>query len=291
MNSTNAILRFNYRPLGLLWQDKKIAKLQSKLLIAVFIVIMGLAFINHTGVFVMPPLFGHIHFLKALEISLPLLLFFEMISLMFVILQFIANSIGKQFKILSLVLLRFSFKKLSHFDFHLTVQTQLPSVCKKISDGVGSSIVFFLLSVYYNMQQHKSVTATTGKTQFIILKQSIALLVFISLFFLEINDLYNFINIGVWVQSIHEFYMIFIFADLLFILVAFKYTLHYPDVFRYAAFVLVIVFIRLSLMTPVYYNSLLALFAMFFAISVAHAHNVFSQGRLNYITKKKNSLQ
>ncbi len=291
MNLSDAILRYTYLPLELFWQGKKIAKLQSILLIAIFILSMGLALINHTSFIFMPRLFGHIHFLQAIEISFTLLLFFEMISLVFVIPQSIANSIGKQIEILSLVLLRSSFKEFSHFDFHIPVQNQLQSVYKMISDGVGSSILFFLLSVYYNIQQHRSVTALTDKVQFIILKQYIALLVFISLFFLETNDVYNFINTGVWVQSIDQFYMILIFADLLFMLVAFRYTLHYPDVFRYAAFVLVTVFIRLSLTAPVYYNALLALFAVLFAIAVAHAHNIFTQGRLNYITKKNNSSQ
>ena len=252
---------------------------------------MGLALINHSGFIFMPRLFGHIHFLQAIEISFTLLLFFEMISLVFVIPQSIANSIGKQIEILSLVLLRSSFKEFSHFDFHLPVQNQLQPVYKMISDGVGSSIVFLLLSLYYHLQQHRPVTAPKDKLQFIILKQYIALLVFISLFFLAINDVYNFINTGVLVHSIDQFYMMLIFADLFFMLAAFKYTLHYPDVFRYAGFVLVTVFIRLSLMASVYYNALLAIFAVLFAIAVAHAHNIFTQGRLNYIMKKNNSSQ
>ena len=291
MKSLETILRFTYQPLELYWQGKKIAKIQSIILIAIFICSMGVALINHFSLFAFSGVFARLHFLQSIEISFTVLLFFEMISLVFVIPQSIANSIGKQIEILSLVLLRSSFKEFSHFDFHLPVQNQLQPVFKMISDGVGSSIVFLLLSVYYHLQQHRPVTAPKDKLQFIILKQYIALIVFISLIFLAINDVYNFINSGVLVHSIDQFYMILIFADLLFMLVAFKYTLHYPDVFRYAGFVLVTVFIRLSLLAPVYYNALLAIFAVFFAIAVAHAHNIFSQGRLNYITKKNNSLQ
>ncbi len=290
MNLLNAILDFTYRPLALFWEGKKIAKLQSMLLIATFIFSMGVALINHNGLFILPKLLYHLHFLQSIEISFTLLLFFEMISLVFVIPHSIANSIGKQIEVLSLVLLRSSFKEFSHFNFHLPVQDQLQPVYKMISDGVGSSIVFLLLSIYYNMQQHRPVTAPKDKLQFIVLKQYIALIVFISLLFLQSIDVYNFMNTGLWVQSIDEFYMILIFADLLFMLVAFKYTLHYPDVFRYAAFVLVTVFLRLSLMAPVYYNALLALFSVLFAIFVSYAHNIFTQGRLNYILRKNNSL-
>ena len=291
MKLLNAILSFTYQPLEFFWKGKKIAKLQSITLIIIFTCSMGIALINHLNLFVLPGVLAQVHFLQSIETSFTVLLFFEMLSLVFVIPQSIANSIGKQIQILSLVLLRSSFKEFSHFDFHLPVQDQLQPVYKMISDGVGSSIVFLLLSVYYHLQQHRPVTAPKDKVQFIILKQYIALIVFISLFFLAINDLYNFINTGVLVHSIDQFYMILIFTDLLFMLVAFKYTLHYPDVFRYAAFVLVTVFIRLSLMAPVYYNALLAIFAVLFAIAVAQAHNIFTQGRLNYITRKNDFLQ
>jgi len=291
MNSLDTILGYTYRPLELFWQGKRIAKLQSIILIISFVFCMWIALINHFSLFVLPGVFARLHFLQSIEICFTLLLFFEMISLVFVIPQSIANSIGKQIEILSLVLLRSSFKEFSHFDFHLPVQDQLQPVFKMISDGVGSSIVFLLLSLFYHLQQHRPVTAPKDRVQFIMLKQYIALLVFISFFFLAINDGYNFINTGVLVHSIDQFYMILIFADLLFMLVAFKYTLHYPDVFRYAGFVLVTVFIRLSLLAPVYYNALLAIFAVFFAIAVSYAHNIFALGRLNYITRKNNSLQ
>jgi len=291
MFSLDLILDYTYRPLELFWKGKKVARLQSILLITSFILSMGLAIINHFSLFVLPGALARLNFLQSIEISFTLLLFFEMISLVFVIPQSIANSIGKQIEILSLVLLRSAFKEFSHFNFHIPVQDQLQPVYKMVSDGLGSSVVFLLLSLYYHLQKHRPVTAPKDKLQFTNLKQYIALFVFISLFFLAINDVFNFINTGILVHSIDLFYMMLIFADLLFMLVAFKYTLHYPDVFRYAAFVLVTVFIRLSLLAPVYYNALLAIFAVLFAIAVTHAHNIFTQGRLNYITQKNNSLQ
>ncbi len=291
MLSLDFILDYTYRPLELFWKGKKVARLQSILLITSFILSMGLAIINHFRLFILPGALARLHFLQSIEISFTILLFFEMISLVFVIPQSIANSIGKQIEILSLVLLRSAFKEFSHYNFHIPVQDQLQPVYKMISDGLGSSVVFLLLSLYYHLQKHRPVTAPKDKLQFTNLKQYIALLVFISLFFLAINDVFNFINTGILVHSIDLFYMMLIFADLLFMLVAFKYTLHYPDVFRYAAFVLVTVFIRLSLLAPVYYNALLAIFSVLFAIAVTHAHNIFAQGRLNYITNKNNSLQ
>ena len=79
MNLLTAILRFTYLPLELFWQGKKIAKLQSVLLIATFIFSMGIALINNFNLFVLPGAFARLHFLQSIEISFTLLLFFEML--------------------------------------------------------------------------------------------------------------------------------------------------------------------------------------------------------------------
>ena len=267
------------------WESKRTAYLLSVALVSVFMASMALALVNFSGLVPLGGLLGRVHFLQAVEISFTLLLFFEMISLVFVIPQSIANSIGKQIEILSLILLRSSFKEFSHYNFGLPVLGQLESVYKMVSDGVGGLFVFLLLSVYYGVQRHRAITAEGDRLKFVALKQVIALLVLLTLVALSAYDLVHMISRGVWVQSADRFYLILIFADLLFMLVAFRYTLHYPDIFRYSAFVLVTVFIRFSLLAPVYYNALLGLFSVVFAIGVVYFHTLFTDGRLNYIKR------
>ena len=272
------------------WESKRTAYFLSVALVSVFVVSMGVALINYSELLPLSGLLGRVHFLQAVEISFTLLLFFEMISLVFVIPQSIANSIGKQIEILSLILLRSSFKEFSHYNFNLPVQGQLESVYKMVSDGVGALFVFLLLSVYYGVQRHRAITAEGDRLKFVSLKQIIALLVLLTLVVLSAYDLFHMINRGVWVQSADRFYMILIFADLLFMLVAFRYTLHYPDIFRYSAFVLVTVFIRFSLLAPVYYNAILGLFSVVFAIGVVYFHTLFTDGRLNYIKRQNQGV-
>ncbi len=287
MNILTRLIDFSYNPLQQFWEGKKIIRIQSTLLLLSFILSMALASVNHFYPSFLPNPFGKIHFLQAIDITFTVLLFFEMISLVFVIPQSIANSIGKQIEILSLVLLRSSFKEFSHFNFNIPIQSQLQSVYKMVSDGIGAAIVFLLLSFYYGLQKHKSITEDGGnKEQFIMLKKLIATLVLIALFILQFTDVVHMFKSGSWIQSVDKFYMILIFADLLFMLAAFKYTLHYPDIFRYSAFVLVTVFIRLSLMVPVYYNAVFGIFSVLFAISIVYFHNIFSLGRLKYIKNK-----
>jgi len=272
------------------WENKRTAYFLSVALVSVFVMSMGVALINYSELLPLSGLLGRVHFLQAVEISFTLLLFFEMISLVFVIPQSIANSIGKQIEILSLILLRSSFKEFSHYNFNLPVQGQLESVYKMVSDGVGALFVFLLLSVYYGVQRHRAITAEGDRLKFVSLKQIIALLVLLTLVVLSAYDLFHMINRGVWVQSADRFYMILIFADLLFMLVAFRYTLHYPDIFRYSAFVLVTVFIRFSLLAPVYYNAILGLFSVVFAIGVVYFHTLFTDGRLSYIKRQNQGV-
>jgi len=185
------------------------------------------------------------------------------------------------------VLLRSSFKEFTHYDFQLPLQSQLESVYKMVSDGVGALLVFLLLSIYYGVQRHRAITEQGDRAQFVALKQFIALLVLATLLVLSGYDLLHMLQSGVWVQSVDRFYLILIFADLLFMLVAFRYTRHYPDIFRYSAFVLVTVFIRFSLLAPVYYNAMLSLFSVLFAIAVVYFHKLFTDGRLAYIAKNQ----
>ena len=281
------IVESTYLPLQLIWESKRTAYQLSVALVTVFVLSMALALVNYTGVLALPGMWGRVHFLQAVEISFTLLLFFEMVSLVFVIPESIANSIGKQIEILSLILLRSSFKEFSHYNFQLPLQTQLESVYKMVADGVGALLVFLLISVYYGIQRHRSVTKEGDRKQFVLLKQFIALLVLITLLGMYAYDVFHMFASSHWVQSADRFYMVLIFGDLLFMLVAFRYTLHYPDIFRYSAFVLVTVFIRFSLLAPVYYNALLSLFSVVFAIAVVYFHNLFTDGRLAYINKNQ----
>lgn len=282
------VVKQAYHPLHTFWESRRTNYFLSWVLVSVFVLCMVLALVNYLGGMPVGSPLGRVHFLQAVEISFTLLLLFEMISLVFVIPQSIANSIGKQIEILSLVLLRSSFKEFSHYNFQLPLQSQLESVYKMVSDGVGALLVFLLLSFYYGVQRHRAITGEEGDRQeFVALKQFIALLVLATLLGLSGHDVLHLLRTGVWVQSVDRFYLILIFADLLFMLVAFRYTLHYPDIFRYSAFVLVTVFIRFSLLAPVYFNALLSLFSVVFAIAVVYFHNLFTDGRLAYIAKKQ----
>ncbi len=287
MKVLNTILNYTYQPLQELWDKKQTARLFSNILVMVFLSSLVIALVNYLMHGAVPKLLRKVDFLGTIEICFTVLLFIEMLGLVFVIPYSISNSIGKQIQILSLVLLRSSFEEFSHFNFDMPFTGQLPSVYKMFTDAIGAALVFLLLSVYYGIQRHRSLTEENEKDEFIALKKLIALFVLISLIILGFGDMYRLWANGTFVQSVHQFYLILIFADLLFMLIAFRYIIHYPNIFRYSAFVVVTIFIRMSLLAPVYYNTAFSVVSVLFAISVVYFHNLFMDGRLKYINNEK----
>ena len=253
----------------------------------VFLASLLVALINHLRQGFLPRLLVKVDFLETIEICFNVLLFIEMIGLVFVIPISISNSIGKQIQILSLVLLRSSFHEFSHFNFDIPLSGQLQSVYKIVTDAAGASLVYLLLSVYYGIQQHRPVTEESDKGEFIALKKLISFFIFISLLIFGLEDIHTLYATGNLSQSVHQFYLILVYADLLFMLIAFRYFIHYPDIFRYSGFVVVTIFIRMSLVAPVFYNTVLSVISVLFAISVVYFHNLFIKGRLKYINNEK----
>ena len=266
-----------YPRLEAFWESKRTAQVLSAALVATFSGTVAVAVLNGLGWVALPGALGRVQLLTAVEVTFTLLLFFEMASLAFVIPASIANAIGKQIEILSLVLLRSSFKEFAHYNFERPMQSQLDSVLKMISDGAGALLIFLLLSGYYRVQRHRAVASEADRGGFVGLKQLVAMLVLGALVTTAVYDGYEALRTGHWVHSVDRFFLLLIFADVLLLLVAFRYTLSYPDIFRYSAFVLVTVFIRFSLLAPVYYNTAMGLFSVVFAIAVAYFHNRFTQ--------------
>ena len=265
------------------WESKVAARNMSYFLTGVFVSTAILAFANQAGWFGTHFLLSKIVLTDAIEFSFNFLLFFEMIGLTFVIPQSIANSIGKQFQIMSLIFLRTSFEELSHLSLDSGFEEQAGTVARMGVDALAALLIFALIGRYYGLQKHRQIVEATEKIRFVNLKKLVAAGVLLGLFYSVWGDLKHYLDTGDFHPSYHRFYLMLIFADTVLMLSAFRYVIHFPDVFRYSAFVLVTIFIRIALMAPAYYNVLLGLAAVLFGIGVVYLHNGYLDGRLKYI--------
>lgn len=269
----------------LYWESKQNSRNLSYILVTVFIVTLLIGAGNHFHLFKSYYLLSHINYNDAIEFSFNFLLFFEMIGLVFVIPQSIASSIAKQFQIMSLIFLRTSFEELSNLSLNAQFQEQITIITRMAVDASAALIIFLLTFWFYSLQKHRQITDETEKTRFIILKKTIAIGVLIGLLISVLFDIKGYINNGIFHPSYPLFYLILIFADMLLMLAAFRYVIHYPNIFRYSAFVLITIFIRMALLAPIYYNAIIGIGTVLFGIGVAYIHNLFFEGRLKYINR------
>jgi hypothetical protein len=274
----------------LYWDSKQNNRNLSFVLVSVFIITLLIGACNHFHVLDSFYLLSKIDYNDAIEFSFNFLLFFEMIGLVFSIPQSIANSIAKQFQIMSLIFLRTSFEELSNLSLNAEFKNQIPIIGRMSVDAVAALIIFFLTLWFYGLQKHRPITDETEKTKFNTFKKIIAICVLIGLIASVLFDFTGYLHTGIFKPSYQRFYLILIFADMLLMLSAFRYVIHYPNIFRYSAFVLITIFIRIALLMPVYYNAVIGIGTVLFGIGVTYVHNLFLEGRLTYL-KKRDTLE
>jgi hypothetical protein len=109
----------------------------------------------------------------AIHLALSLLLIIEVIGLVFVLTHSVANAVGKQFEILSLILLRHTF---TYFSESLTWEHLSDLALHVLSDAGAALVVFILLGLYYRVQRHEPITREEqGQRRFIMAKKMLAL--------------------------------------------------------------------------------------------------------------------
>jgi hypothetical protein len=259
------------------WENKKSLHLISIILVLTFIVssLISVLVINDfisLGSF--DKSFKNPFF--SIEIVFTILLIVELFGLIFVLPKSVANSVGKQFELLSLIFLRDAFKEFSHFGNNLEWLEIKDSFINMMIYGFGAIIVFSIIGLNNKIQQHIKLTSTgEEQTQFIRLKKLLALALLIAFTIIGFRDLKVLIESGTYLHSFQDFYTILVFSDILIVLFALRFTINYYKIFRYSAFVLATILIRLSLSLYPYYDVLVGVIAALFVLALTVTYNYF----------------
>ena len=94
----------------------------------------------------------------AIELAFTLLLLTELLSLIFTMPNSIAESVGKQFEILSLILIRSAFKEFTKIEEPIDWSNVRGAVLHIGSDAFGGLIIFILLGFYYHLHKNTHLT-------------------------------------------------------------------------------------------------------------------------------------
>jgi len=265
-----------YEKIKLLWENKKSLYLISVVLVISFVSCSILSFLvinNWINLGSFNEHFKNPFF--SIEVVFTLLLITELFGLIFMLPKSVAKSVGKQFELLSLIFLRDAFKEFSHITDFKWGSLQEPFI-NMVIYSFGAIAVFTILGFTYKIQKHIKLTGTEDdQEQFIRLKKLLALLLLIAFAVVGYMDVKTLITTGTYLHSFKAFYTVLIFSDIIIVLIALRYTLNYNKIFRYSAFVLATILIRVSLSTKPYYDVIIGLVASLFMLTVTIVHNYF----------------
>lgn len=258
------------------WESHRVIKVVSLTLVTVFVLSVIVSYLDradHVNLGKWDEFFANPFF--AIEISFTLLLILELLSLIFVLSKSVARSVGKQFELLSLIFVRSGFKEFSHIEnFQWDALPQ--EVINMFVYAFGALFIFVIIGATYRLQMHSKLTGKEDDEKtFIQSKKLLAILLLGAFLVIGFYDTYTLFITGNYLHSFDKFYTVLIFSDIIIVLIALRYTMNYYRIFRYSAFVLATIFIRISLSTEVYLNVIIGIGAALFIFLLTLTYNYF----------------
>ncbi len=262
-------ITYLFDPLHHLWEQERLAKKISFGLVLFFLAGLLCIELRRLGLLPVPlaVLVPRSHF-SAIEIAFTVVIILEVISLIFTLPCSFSRSVGKQFELLALILLRNAFKELSDFPEPIAFEGNEEAILRILSDGFGALVIFALLGIYYLIQRKKQDEAmlSTDLFRFVAAKKGIALLLIVAFIFMGLRSTYLTLIDVSHSDFLHDFYTLLILTDVLVVLISQCFQPGFYAVFRNSGFALSTVIIRIALAAPPYFNVLLGIAAALFAI-------------------------
>lgn len=226
--------------------------------------------------------------IAALYTPFSFILVYEAYLLVYYLHKSFTTSIGKQFEIISLLLIRGIFKDISGFD---TTQHLLnyPKNLNLIADVAGFALLFLLIYVFYFFRKRSPALNDTKQTmdRFVFYKKTISVLLIPALVLAGCLSLYSWYGKFVadpgnaWHElSIinqvfyHDFFTILILADVMILLISFRYTDHYSFLIRNSGFIISTILIRISFSCEGTLKIGIILSSVLFGIIILVIHNL-----------------
>jgi hypothetical protein len=209
---------------------------------------------------------SHNYFI-AIEVAFVVLLFFEVLSMVFVLPHSVSGALGKQFEILSLILLRNSFKEFGELPDITDLTSNMEIAYHMFSDAFGALIIFVGIYFIRLTSKHYRITESDDdQYRFGQLKKVISVILMLIFLILMMQDAWLFLNHETTFKFFQTFYTILIFSDILIVLISLRYSYRYTVLFRNSGFALATVLLRVALTAPVYINVIIGLVAVIFVL-------------------------
>ncbi len=278
MPSVHDLSTIVFDPLHAFWEGTATKRAVACVQVAVFLAGVAGIELNRQGL--LPPALAKItpssHY-YAISLAFTLVLIQEVIDLIFILPCSVTKSVGKQFEILCLILVRNAFKELVHFSEPISLSGGIAPVLPILADGAGALGIFFGLGWYYRLHAARpSGSRGPDLFAFVATKKLLSLILL---------PVFAVLGVAVGLRSIADgqshvffevFYTVLIFSDILIVLVSHAYQPNFHAVFRNSGFALVTLLIRLALAAPPFLAPGLGMVSMAIAVGLSAAYNAFA---------------
>lgn len=268
MDTLFARITYLFDPLQSFYEHERLYRKISIALVFLFLCSLAVIQLNRLGFLPagLAAIVSMNHFF-AIHAAFTVILILEVISLIFVLPCSFSRSLGKQFEILSLILIRNAFKELSYFHEPIAYLGNQDKVLHILASGFGALLIFALLGVYYKIQKRSEEDGRHMDLYgFVASKKAISLLLLVSFIVMGGYSAYQTVLGVEHPDFLHGFYSQLILTDILIVLVSQCFHPSAKMIFRNSGYALSTLMIRIALIAPVYYNVLLGAAAMVFAI-------------------------
>lgn len=265
-----------YDSLHHLWSKPRTERVLGLALLWIYLLGLLAAELKRLGFYPLwlpQPLASHFY---AIELAFTLILGIEVISLIFVLPTSLSRSMGKQFEILTLILLRNAFKELSQLPE--PVYIGMDNIMQLVDIAVSGSaalIVFMCLGIFRRCHRRwPMMLDEDGLRRYVMSKKLVSLVLLGIFIYVGCRDIWL-AFLGIDCQFFETIYTILIFADIAMALIAQRYMPCYYAVFRNSGFVVGTLLMRLSLSAPHLLCSAIAVFAALFVLALNYGANLF----------------
>lgn len=261
------------------WSAPRTRRLSATLIVTVFLASIATVELGRHG-WLPAPMLGSIprsHF-AAVSLAFSLLLFFEIAGLVFSLARSVADSVGKQFELLALILMREAFLEFAHSREPMDWQGVEAAVPHVVADMAGALAVFALLIPYYRVQRHRAITADeVEQANFVRAKKAVSVALLGAFIALALIILPAEIRGERTIPFFPTFYTVLVLSDVLMVLISLRFSSTFYVVFRNAGFAAAALLVRVALSAPPYINVALAVAATGFALALSYAYNAWAQ--------------
>jgi len=276
----------------------KIQKIIEKVILLLaalgFVIHLGLIFLKAQGIIFFSPLYPELFNdpISAIYTPFSLILIYEIYLLLFYLPRSFTSCVSKQFEIISLIVIRKIFKDIPQMDLADNWMSSSHNL-ELIVDLLGFLILFLLIFLFNKSKQRlpKGAVENHRLLKFIASKKIVSVMLFGVLGVMLLSNLSQWIY-GVFNQQnllnldslfFNQFFTLLILADVVILLISFRYTEEYSKLIRNTGFIIATILIRLSFSAEGYLTMVLILTGVSFAYLILQIFNAMENPKVNSI--------